>query len=1065
MAALLGLLGRLDDAEERRTVWRRCIVSLAQDDGGPSPLEGMPEDELLAGVRVALATGLVDDLEFLDSPRAGAALYALASALPSSSEQRELGRRVLARLSNGDAHAFTAIATSMARAGAKAFQTPALKARMGLVMEMPLSVGLRDGPLALALASRRQLAREWVVSPSTGSLPARRLAARVIERAACEAARQASRGDPHALRALSSEAIRGAMDRLLADRETLVWRHVAIARGAVAPFSESGLDELDALVSPDLTPTEWRRAATAIGALVGTDPDRGTERARALLTSPVFQRDPGIGAALVWGTTRAIELEPEAAYGVISEVTRRAPVESAEAMCDLVLEWAGSDAVRDMARGHAAALAKTNDDEAHALEAHLRADVAMRPGASTQSALRHWVASALTAFANEGFAAAMTRTKPALEAARAALSNLEGNPREALGTLRDLDVALLQTTTLAELARLESIEAKGKTSPNEELLEQLRERFGAWLLEVSEEASVAVQLRALRALVHLVDNDIGEDARKRGARIAPKLLLRFEGSTAAALRRATSAALARAIDAMVRSDAIDPVDGVLACGRNCADIQRFEILAEASMDPSVRHAMSRYAHYLRAAKGTLAAGALDAWASDLVPDPSTRAETLRRVVHRLANAVAAIQGAQCLRDFAPDGTTDAEAVRAFELGVEQLSRMTRGARGRMGLPEVVREEGDVQPLAVELARVLSGAQPTIASESATALRARISQLPLGIAEPCLATVDRIEALPLERSQPAPSRSMTRQIDELPSWLPARRTIGGFYVHRRLGSGGGGSVFVAQRIEDRGDPEAEMFALKVPDYSAAVSQTLSEAEFLEMFRSEASALIALPHHPNLARFVTFDSGSRPKPILVMELVEGMTFEHVIASRAIDMPRTLQILDDVLAGLEAMHAVGIGHLDVKPSNILLRARGGKPGQAVLVDFGLAGRHVRPGCASGGYGAPEVWVPPQDGKSSPMKADVYAFGCVAFEALTGKVLFAANDEVQQIAVHLAHDGFPEPVRQMAQRPELVSFAELLFSMLRRDPKHRPDIGEVRSSLQRMNKDLSRLRWPIMR
>ena len=68
----------------------------------------------------------------------------------------------------------------------------------------------------------------------------------------------------------------------------------------------------------------------------------------------------------------------------------------------------------------------------------------------------------------------------------------------------------------------------------------------------------------------------------------------------------------------------------------------------------------------------------------------------------------------------------------------------------------------------------------------------------------------------------------------------------------------------------------------------------------MFREEAGALIALPQHPNLARFVTFDAGTKPKPILVMELVEGMTLERLLETRGLDMPRALRILDDVLAG---------------------------------------------------------------------------------------------------------------------------------------------------------------------
>ena len=70
--------------------------------------------------------------------------------------------------------------------------------------------------------------------------------------------------------------------------------------------------------------------------------------------------------------------------------------------------------------------------------------------------------------------------------------------------------------------------------------------------------------------------------------------------------------------------------------------------------------------------------------------------------------------------------------------------------------------------------------------------------------------------------------------------------------------------------------------------------ISEAEFSNMFRSEASALMLIPGHANLARFVTFDAGAKPKPILVMEFVEGPTLERVIESRALDVNRTKCVL---------------------------------------------------------------------------------------------------------------------------------------------------------------------------
>jgi serine/threonine protein kinase len=332
-------------------------------------------------------------------------------------------------------------------------------------------------------------------------------------------------------------------------------------------------------------------------------------------------------------------------------------------------------------------------------------------------------------------------------------------------------------------------------------------------------------------------------------------------------------------------------------------------------------------------------------------------------------------------------------------------------------------------------------------------------VPKAIATLVAALVWRVAELPVEG--PASEPAINMHVSEaLPTWLPPRRTLGGFYVLRALSSGAVGSVFVVTRDEDRGDAHAEKLALKVPEYSANAARQLSEAEFLKMFREEASALIALPQHPNLARFVTFDAGSKPKPILVMELVEGVTLERMLETRGLDAPRALRILDDVLRGLEAMHSVGVGHLDIKPSNVVLR----RGEEAVLVDFGLAGRHIRPGCATGPYGSPEVWaaVEGQAGLS-PMKADVYAFGCIAFETLTGRVLFEAQTEMAQIALHVAHDGFPPPLRTFAKRPGMASLAELLFSTLRRNPGDRPTAAMVHKEWSRIAPSLERASWPV--
>jgi serine/threonine protein kinase len=92
--------------------------------------------------------------------------------------------------------------------------------------------------------------------------------------------------------------------------------------------------------------------------------------------------------------------------------------------------------------------------------------------------------------------------------------------------------------------------------------------------------------------------------------------------------------------------------------------------------------------------------------------------------------------------------------------------------------------------------------------------------------------------------------------------------------------------------------------------------------------------------------------------VMELVEGPNLERLLEARRLDVATVLDLLDGIAAGLEAMHAAGIAHLDLKPANVIVRDAPGQRRAPVLVDFGLAGRRVRPGCGTLDYSAPEIW-----------------------------------------------------------------------------------------------------------
>jgi hypothetical protein len=550
------------------------------------------------------------------------------------------------------------------------------------------------------------------------------------------------------------------------------------------------------------------------------------------------------------------------------------------------------------------------------------------------------------------------------------------------------------------------------------------------------------------------------------------------------------ASLARALDALVRWDVCDVADIFLVLAMRIRARRDFETLAEASMDPDLRHVLNRYARFLRESEPTLEVSpvstaslrppeekgpeerlrALEELADELALEGSLRSDALRTVLKRIHGALTTTVKVTALCALSTTNTTDADVIAAVETWITALSQMCIGAVSRLDPTQAARQRPSghqltslapsAQPttLSVVISRVLREAEAQLdPNELGTVVNELISGIPHGIGRFVSGLLWGLADLPVER--PSAEAGVLSVEFQLPAWLPARRTIGGFYVQRALGVGGTASVFVVTRAEEKQEANAERFALKVPDYNATAARSLSQEEFFKMFREEASALIMLPNHANLARFVTFDMGTKPLPILVMELVEGVTLERVIQSRTFEMKRCLRILDDVLAGLEAMHSVGLGHLDIKPSNVLLR----KGEQGVLVDFGLAGRKIRQGCGTGPYGAPEVWgVLPEGFVAMPPAADIYSFGCIAFEMLTGKVLFDASNEVAQISMHLSHDGFPQPMKELIANPEVGPLAEILVPTLRRDPRHRPSAAELRLDLRACWSLVEEARWP---
>lgn len=1109
MASLLDLPALA--AADRRVAFRQVIAELARasTEEGPSPLEGIRAEALVTGAGAALEAGLVDDLDWLEPGAAGCALYQLAAALPVGAEQRELGRRVFSRLLEAKSDAFARMATQMARAGGKGLLSPPVFARVALLVELPINLDMPDAPLAFAIASRRNLAREYVTGPSTRSLPERRLAARILERAARDALRRMLLGDRSGARVIGPDGpLQAVWRRLLADREPLVWRHVAIARGLLCA-SADGVAALEDEFSPKLTPTEWRRAAAGLGGLAASKPEVAVRLATRVLREGLLTRDPGAIAPYLWGLARAAESEPEAARelfdlavgtsGSTSTAPLGNPVDVAEAVLSLEREL-GDGPFMERARARARALMSTrSEDKPDDGTAALRAELirCLERGEHADPPLAARIDLALRAFAEDGARAAYGGGLGVLDVLRAdadALAAIDDERAEGAATslarrtaftvVRDLDVGLLERDALLNLLRLEHREARVKAGERE--LEQLRDRIFVWLLHreldavgslPSELPHAMLHLGRMKAMLHLLDGETfgrSEDEAARASaapsierfrKAARSLIGCFSQTPPPILRRALMATLARCLDALARSGACDTSDVVLVIAGSFSSAKDLETLAEATMDPDTRGALSRLATIAKT-EGEERLAALESLAEELASAGTARSDGVRAVVTKLSHALGSMARAASLGDIASSSAGDAEVILSLENACFGLAQVQAGAKTRV--LDVVAEtpRAPSRDLSTLFGKRVGSEQALGEAEVIKAVLLLIEQLPDSLTDLIRTSALRVASLPLEAaeleraSSAPPERREPQPAVELPAWVPARRALGAFYVERPLADGGVGSVFVVSRYEDRNEAAAERFALKVPDYNANAARHLSETEFLQLFRSEASALMALPPHPNLATFVTFDLAARPKPILVMELVEGPNLERLIDTRTFDVDKAMTTLDQVARGLEAMHEAEVGHLDLKPANVVLR----DGATAVLVDFGLAGRKLRLGCGSAPYSAPEVWGHVIAGSPpTPMAADVYSFACLTFEAFTGQLLFDGETEVALVSSHISHDGLPPKLRALAQDPRYVPLAELLFAALRRDPTARLPIRELRKELPKVTNRLKGSAWPV--
>lgn len=1101
---------RLKDEADRRANWRQAIAALGQTArvDRPPPLDGVEPRLVLRAVQTALESNLVDDLDWIEPGKAAVALYELTSAVAPGNERRELGKRVYKRLYEGTAATFSAVATRMALGAARSLDTPPLRARLALLFELPIGTTVSSDTLAFALVARRDTFERWVARPSTGALPARRLASKLLEHAAREAVARSLQGDSFPRRLMLSADIQPTFRRLLYDREPLVWRHAAVARGLLSSVDRQSREEVELALDPALSPTEWRRAAVSLVALMAGDPQTALKQCRRLLVSEIGQSDPGIAAAMVAGLPRVIEAEPDAAdalFDILSATRRPDVAEAAAALLADVTPRALSPKANQALR-LAISVARNPNQPASigVLERALRVldheDI---------DSLGEAVRQALVAFESSGARAAHEAAQHLAEQAMVVLEQLEGadvaeeaSLPNTLSLLADMDASCLERSCLHNLLLMNRRPGE-PDAIQVPMVERLNHQLGRWLLDAVESsnqpgfspAATFLQQRCLRALLHLMDAEtvIGDSEetslriRVRLRQVAQSLLAQIASGPDAAVHRILCATLARSFDTAVRESIAEPSDLFLVVAHHLADRESILAIAEASTNPDVRAPLLAYSAFLGAAIGELTDPTLEAPSSPgddngIAHDEamvarrvvrlsqavgaggSYRGEALRHTVLRLGRALEMTAAARGISELVDRNRSSVDAMRELEQAVKALGTLIRGARRRVLEGEYEADVAittDVVPLSALVERAMTDGVPPNPSEVHQATAELVHELPEAIGASIVAICSRLESLPIAAASDVYAIPLEKRRAPLPEWLLPRRTIGAFYVVKALGSGGVSSVFVARRLEERNNPRAPLFALKVPEYDPTTARSLSETEFLAMFRDEAGALISLPHHPNLARFVTFDLAARPKPILVMELISGFGLDRLMRSRALTVARAFDYFDGILCGLEAMHSAGFGHLDLKPSNVILRDNS----IPVLVDFGLSGRKIRPGCGTLDYCAPEVLgVSPDPGSNSPMAADVYAFGSMAFEVLTGIPLFDGPDEMALVTQHVSHDGWPDRMAKLGRIKRSADVAVILAACLRHDARARPTVGALRQALTALAERNKAETWPLL-
>lgn len=264
----------------------------------------------------------------------------------------------------------------------------------------------------------------------------------------------------------------------------------------------------------------------------------------------------------------------------------------------------------------------------------------------------------------------------------------------------------------------------------------------------------------------------------------------------------------------------------------------------------------------------------------------------------------------------------------------------------------------------------------------------------------------------------------------------------YKIEREIGRGAFGVVYLARDNLLRRD-----VALKVMSIPDGLTED-EKQHLVDRFYREARAAAGLSHQ-NVV-IIHDISKAKDRHFISMEFLEGVPLSEVISGEPMPLGQALQVADQVLAGLEYAHSREVIHRDVKPDNIFLSGSDG----VKLVDFGLARIQAsttitQSGTVMGspGYIAPEVI----DGKPADKRTDVFSFGAVFYEMLTGVRPFGPDNAFESF-VRVIYRIMSEDPKPPSTLNEAVpaQIDEVVAGMLAKDPDDRyQDGGDARRAL----------------